>query len=123
MTVRRNLEDRFARYAGRIIRLSSTLPSDLPISRHLSDQLARSATSAGANYSEACGASSRRDFVAKLRIADKEARESRYWLAVCRELDLPNGESISSLIVEGDELISILSSSIRTAVGGKNRGA
>lgn len=46
----------------------------------MSKQMLKSATSVGANVEEAIGAQSRRDFIAKLSIAYKEARESRYWI-------------------------------------------
>lgn len=46
----------------------------------LSKQLLRSATSIGANVEEANAAQSKRDFIAKMSIASKEARETRYWL-------------------------------------------
>lgn len=46
----------------------------------LSKQLLRSATSIGANIEEAIGGQSKRDFYAKLTIAYKEARETKYWL-------------------------------------------
>lgn len=47
-----------------------------------SDQIQRSGTSIGANYSEACDAESKADFIHKLGIAQKEANETIYWLKV-----------------------------------------
>ena len=47
-----------------------------------SDQIQRCGTSIGANYSEACDAESRADFIHKLTIAQKEAHETIYWLKV-----------------------------------------
>lgn len=47
-----------------------------------SDQIQRSGTSIGANYSEACDAESKADFIHKLTIAQKEAHETIYWLKV-----------------------------------------
>jgi len=52
---------------------------------NISKQLLRSATSIGANITEAIGAQSKADFRAKIYIAYKEARESRYWLSVLLE--------------------------------------
>ena len=46
----------------------------------LSKQLLRSGTSIGANIEEAIAAQSRRDFISKMSIASKEARETRYWI-------------------------------------------
>ncbi len=51
----------------------------------LASQLLRSATSIGANVEEAQAAASRRDFVAKMGIASKEARETFYWLRLLRD--------------------------------------
>lgn len=50
-----------------------------PISRPLIDQLIRSATSIGANYQEANGASSKKDFRNKVHICKKEAQETEHW--------------------------------------------
>ena len=77
-------------------------------------QLAKSATSIGANVEEADGAESRRDFVHKMSIARKEARESRYWLRVVRAAILDRHE-FSALEQESDELVRILSTIIANA--------
>jgi len=58
--------------------------TDLP--RSVGDQLIRSATSIGANFSEAQEASSKKDFVNKIYIAKKEASETKYWLRLAAEL-------------------------------------
>lgn len=52
----------------------------------LSRQLLKSGTSIGANVEEAIGGQSKRDFIAKLSIAYKEARETKYWLRLIRDL-------------------------------------
>ena len=109
------MESRLARFAGRAVRFSATLPDSLPIRAHLVSQLCRAVTSVGANYAEASGAASRRDFIGRLRIADKEAREARFWLAVCLEFDLADAAELETLVSESEEIISILSASIRTA--------
>ncbi len=51
----------------------------------LSKQFLRSGTSIGANVEEAIGAQSKRDFISKISIAYKEARETKYWLSLLRE--------------------------------------
>ena len=58
-----------------------------------SDQIQRSGTSIGANYSEACNAVSTADFVNKLAIAQKEAHETIYWLRVLYGSELISKES------------------------------
>jgi four helix bundle protein len=73
-------------------------------------QLLRSATSVGANAHEAQAAQSRADFIAKMSIAHKEARESSYWLRLIDEAALVPTEKISGLRDEADQLVRILSS-------------
>ena len=70
-----------------------------------SDQIQRSGTSIGANYSEACNAESRADFVHKLGIALKETNETIYWLKVLYGSELITKESYEDLMrdVEGQE--------------------
>ena len=77
-------------------------------------QWIRAATSAGANYEEARAAESRDDFIHKVSIAAKEAREARYWLAVAREAGWITVD-VSTFVREGDELAAILLASARTA--------
>ena len=57
----------------------------IPKSSYMTDQLARSATSVGANIHEAQYAHSKKDFIAKLEIALKEANEASYWLKLLLE--------------------------------------
>ena len=58
-----------------------------PRSSYMTDQLARAGTSVGANIHEAQYAQSKRDFVAKLEIALKEANETSYWLKLLYETE------------------------------------
>jgi len=83
---------------------------------HIAKQLVRSATSAAANYAEACDAESRADFVHKLRIALKELRETSVWLRMIHGLN-PSAER-EALIKESHELIAIFVASARTAQAG-----
>ena len=53
---------------------------------NLSNQLFRSGTSIGANTKEAQNAESKADFIHKLKIAAKEAEETKYWLLICLEM-------------------------------------
>ena len=112
------MESRLARFAGRAVRFSATLPDSLPIRAHLVSLDALSFFtfySPQASAIPASGAASRRDFIGRLRIADKEAREARFWLAVCLEFDLADAAELETLVSESEEIISILSASIRTA--------
>ena len=79
-----------------------------------SDQLQRSGTSIGANYSEACDAESKADFIHKLTIAQKEAHETIYWLKVLYVSKLISKAKYEELMADVDELHKMLSSSIKT---------
>ena len=78
----------------------------------LSRQLVRAGTSIGANVEEALAAQSRRDFVAKMSIARKEARETTYWLRLLRDANLIEAARANPLIKEASALVRILTSII-----------
>ncbi len=80
----------------------------------LSKQLLRSGTSVGANVNEAICAQSKRDFVHKLSISLKEARETKYWLNLLKDSDYLAVDSFIVLHNSCDEIIKILSSIILT---------
>ena len=80
----------------------------------LSKQLLRSGTSIGANIEEAIGGQSRADFLAKISIAYKEARETLYWLRLLKDTDYLTPKEYTSIAAEADELCRILSSIITT---------
>ena len=81
----------------------------------LSRQLLRSGTSIGANVEEALGGQSRKDFIAKLGIAAREAREAHYWLRVTRKVNSDRDPETLSLQKECEELLKILNSIILTS--------
>src|SRR4030065_1920993 len=74
-----DLEERTAKFGMDVIRLCKHLPLN-EITRPLINQLIRSATSVGANYMEANGADSKKDFKAKIGICKKESKETMHWL-------------------------------------------
>lgn len=80
----------------------------------LSKQLLRSGTSIGANVREALAAESKKDFIHKLHISLKEARETSYWLNLLKDSSYLDELSFVSLQRSCDELIRILSSIIIT---------
>ncbi len=81
----------------------------------LSRQVLRSGTSIGANVEEAIGGVSRKDFLNKLSIAYKEARETHYWLRILRDVEYLNQNMFDSLIKDCDEVTRIIFSIIRTS--------
>ena len=80
----------------------------------LSKQLLRSGTSIGANIEESIGGQSKADFFAKITIAYKEARESKYWIRLLRDSDYLTIEQSSDLLKDVEELLKIIGSIQKT---------
>ena len=99
-------------FAKEVLRMCQSLPKST-INNRLIDQLIRSAGSVGANYREANDAISKKDFVHRLRIARKEAKETSYWLDLLREVNVELVDKISVLQQEAIELRNILSAIIQ----------
>jgi four helix bundle protein len=81
----------------------------------ISSQFLKSATSIGANVEEALAGQSIKDFIAKMSIASKEARESNYWLRLIRDTQLVNDGNIDILLNDSEELVKILTSIVKTS--------
>lgn len=69
----------------------------------IANQLSRSATSIGANVAEAQSSESASDFIHKMKIAQKEAHETEYWLKMCKfsegyEYDIAYEEQLDAII-------------------------
>jgi len=80
----------------------------------LSKQLVRSATSIGANTEEAIGAQSDKDFLHKISIAYKEARETHYWIRLMGDSELIIRDEAENLLLDVEELLRILGSIQKT---------
>lgn len=80
----------------------------------LSKQLLRSGTSIGANVEEAIGGQSERDFLAKISISYKEARETHYWTRLLRDSGYLTTKQAESLLQDNEELLKIIGSIQRT---------
>jgi len=80
----------------------------------ISKQLLRSGTSIGANVSEATAAYSKKDFISKMSIASKEARETKYWIELLIATDFLTGNE-KIILNDVKELIRILTSIIKTS--------
>jgi len=87
----------------------------------LSKQLLRSGTSIGANINEAQAGQSKKDFIAKMSIASKEARESKYWIKLLIKTDYldRNDKYTKSLVNDVEEMVKLLTSIIKSS-GAKN---
>ena len=90
-----------------------------PSLRIIINQLIRSITSVGANIVEAKAASSKREFVNYFQIALKSANETKYWLAMLKELLPEKREEVDVFIREIDEISKIIGSSVLTMKGKK----
>jgi four helix bundle protein len=113
-----DLHERLLVFACDIVACTQFLHRRGPIARALSYQLIAAGTSVGSNYEEADGASSHDDFLAKCRIALKEAKEARFRLRVCRRCNLLDA-SYDPLVQESDELVRILGKLVHTALARK----
>ncbi len=82
----------------------------------LASQIFNSGTSIGANVEEAQAAQSKKDFISKMSIAAKEARETRYWLRLLDETTLTE-KKVKHLLKEIEEIINILTKIIKTSSG------
>src|SRR3990172_1823574 len=114
LTSEKDLPVRKKQFGLRVIRLVDSLPRSKSATV-IGNQLLRSATSVGANYRAACRGRSRADFIAKLGIALEEADESLYWMEMLLEAELVPKPKILNLIDEANQLVSILTTSIKTA--------
>lgn len=81
----------------------------------LSKQLLRSGTAVGALYRESEYAESKVDFIHKLGIAQKECNESLYWVELLRSTDYISEQAFLSLTEDGEELLKLITSIIKTA--------
>jgi len=104
-------------FAVRIIGMCAELPKSY-IAIHVKKQLLRSATSIGANYEEARGAGTDADFLNKMNISLKEARESLYWIKIIQRTNMFSDNRLNDLIKENSEICAIFVSSVKTI---KNR--
>lgn len=106
MRYKYDLEERTTNFAEHIVELCSKAGQNL-IERTLLTQLLRAGTSIGANYREANGASSKKDFRNKIFICKKEAQETKYWLRLAGKCLLGQNQNIFSLSSECQELVLI----------------
>lgn len=109
-----DITERTVAYSLRIIKLYRELEKD-DIGRILGKQTVRSGTSIGANIHEAQGGQSKADFIAKISVAYKEARETAYWLRIIKEAKLITPLRLTDLVNETEQIIKIIASILLTA--------
>ncbi len=106
-------KDKTMSFAIRIVKLNTYLVEE----KHeftISKQLLRSGTAIGALYREAEYAESRKDFIHKLSIAQKECNETLYWLDLLKETEFINQEQHNSIFNECKELMALVTSIIKS---------
>ncbi len=108
-----DLEERTAKFGEYVIIFCRNIQQDT-ITKPLISQLIRSATSVGANYMEANGASSKKDFRNKIHICKKEAQESKHWLHMISVACPDNKEKTRILWKEAQELTLIFGKIVST---------
>jgi len=108
-----DLKIRFKKFAINVALLIKELPGNV-INIPYSNQLIRSSSSPGANYRAACRAKSTADFINKLKIVEEELDESIYFLELLQYFNPTFNDNINVLIREGNELLAITVSSIKT---------
>ena len=106
-----DLVERTSKFGGDIIDFVKTLVRD-NVNNRLIDQIVRSATSIGANYMEADGAESKKDFIHKISICKKESKETEHWLKRLAKANENRIEECRKLWKEVHELTLIFSSII-----------
>ena len=110
-----DLMERLILYSVRIIKVCEAIVPG-PAKEHIYDQLLRSGTAVAANYAEAQGAESAKDFIHKVKLALKELREAMVWLRIIQKAPLIKSPSaLDAILNESDELTAIFIKSVQTA--------
>ncbi|MCX7838668.1 MAG: four helix bundle protein [Anaerolineae bacterium] len=110
-----NIRERTFRFGVRIVKMVNRLPRTTA-GFALGSQVIRSGTAIGANVEEADAAESKDDFIHKMKIALKEAQETRYWLRIIIESEMLIDEETKALLKECDEIVRILHTIITNTI-------
>lgn len=113
-----SIQDRSFEFSVRIVNLHKFLINQPQFPYSLANQLLRSGTSVGANIAEAQAAQSKKDFIPKMCISAKEARETQYWLKRLVAAELVKDTQLSEIQDEINQIIAILTSIIITSQKG-----
>ena len=109
--------DKSYKFGLRIVKLYLHLRKK-KIDNGLCSQILRSGTSVGANIEEAVGGSFRKDFINKMQVSYKEARETRYWLRLLMDSELLEKKLANSFITDCEEILKILTTILKSSKGG-----
>lgn len=114
----RDLVNRTRDFALRVVQLYASLPRTT-VAQVLGRQLLRSGTGVGANYREGLRARSKAEYAAKLNIGLMELEETLYWLELLEKSQASNGQAITLLMREANELCAIFVTLIKRAKGAR----
>ena len=117
-----DIADRALRFAVRIVRVYERITASAGAARVLAPQLLRSAASIGANLEEATAGQTKPDFIAKVSVARKEARETVYWLRLIAAAGLVQADAVEWEISEARQLVAILGTIVLNAKTNSRRG-
>lgn len=109
-----DIKDRALEFAASVAKCVNSFPKGIAAIEY-GRQLIRSSSSIGANIEEADGTLSKKDFINKMAIGRREARESRYWLRLIKKAEIIydyNNNELDALAKEAEEIMLILSSII-----------
>ncbi|NNG00070.1 MAG: four helix bundle protein [Desulfobacteraceae bacterium] len=104
-----DLEERTAVFGETVIEFCKNMPCDR-VNDELVKQFIRSGTSIGANYMEANGAESKKDFRHKIAICKKESKETKHWIRMIAKANPEKNQRCKDLWKEAQELTLIFSS-------------
>lgn len=108
-----DLKNRTKQFSLLILNLVEKMPNSIS-SRVVINQLAKSATSVGANYRAVCRARSDKEFVAKLNIVLEEVDEAQFWLEIITEMNWISKSELEFSLKESSELVAIFVSTLKT---------
>ena len=111
-----DIKNRTFRFALQIISIAEKLPNTVA-ARIMGKQLIRSGTSIGANVEEATAAHSKADFIYRMNVALREARESLYWLRLLEASQILETSLAAETLREADEITRILGAIVSSARG------
>ncbi|MFU8893413.1 MAG: four helix bundle protein [Luteolibacter sp.] len=108
-----DISERAFAFAVRVVKLCQMMEGMKGIPKILANQLLRSGTSIGANLEESKGGQSRADYLSKVSISLKEARETRYWLRLLVATDVIPESHLAPLLDESNQIVAILTTIVK----------
>lgn len=109
--------ERAFEFAVRVVKLCQVLDETSGASRTLANQLLRSGTSIGANLEESKGGQSKADYLTKVSISLKEARETHYWLRLLTATEIVPQKQLEPLMDESNQIVAILTTIVKKLKG------